>query len=222
LQSGREMTMAEKVQFTIGANASCSDGQCGQVKCVVIDPLTEAVTHLVIEAKHRIGLGRLVPLDLIDTAQGDITLHCDLAAFGKLEPAEDTQFMPGSVAYATYGPGQALSWPYYGLGPIDGLGAGNVAQAVTYDTLPLGEMAVHRGEQVHATDGEIGKVKGLVIDRTSHHVSHVLLEEGHLWGRKEVAIPISAVAGFDKGIQLNLTKDQVQDLPAVDIEHPTG
>lgn len=214
--------MAEKVQFTIGANASCSDGQCGQVKCVVIDPLTEAVTHLVIEAKHRIGLGRLVPLDLIDTAQGDITLHCDLAAFGKLEPAEDTQFMPGSVAYATYGPGQALSWPYYGLGPIDGLGAGNVAQAVTYDTLPLGEMAVHRGEQVHATDGEIGKVKGLVIDRTSHHVSHVLLEEGHLWGRKEVAIPISAVAGFDKGIQLNLTKDQVQDLPAVDIEHPTG
>jgi uncharacterized protein YrrD len=83
-------------------------------------------------------------------------------------------------------------------------------------------MAVHRGEQVHATDGEIGKVKGLVIDRTSHHVSHVLLEEGHLWGRKEVAIPISAVAGFDKGIQLNLTKDQVQDLPAVDIEHPTG
>jgi hypothetical protein len=176
----------------------------------------------VIEAKHRIGLGRLVPLDLIDTAQGDITLHCDLAAFGKLEPAEDTQFMPGSVAYATYGPGQALSWPYYGLGPIDGLGAGNVAQAVTYDTLPLGEMAVHRGEQVHATDGEIGKVKGLVIDRTSHHVSHVLLEEGHLWGRKEVAIPISAVAGFDKGIQLNLTKDQVQDLPAVDIEHPTG
>jgi sporulation protein YlmC with PRC-barrel domain len=216
------MTMAEKVQFTIGANASCSDGQCGQVKCVVIDPLTEAVTHLVIEAKHRIGLGRLVPLDLIDTAQGDITLHCDLAAFGKLEPAEDTQFMPGSVAYATYGPGQALSWPYYGLGPIDGLGAGNVAQAVTYDTLPLGEMAVHRGEQVHATDGEIGKVKGLVIDRTSHHVSHVLLEEGHLWGRKEVAIPISAVAGFDKGIQLNLTKDQVQDLPAVDIEHPTG
>ena len=216
------MIMAEKVQFTIGANASCSDGQCGQVKCVVIDPLTEAVTHLVIEAKHRIGLGRLVPLDLIDTAQGDITLHCDLAAFGKLETAEDTQFMPGSVAYATYGPGQALSWPYYGLGPIDGLGAGNVAQAVTYDTLPLGEMAVHRGEQVHATDGEIGKVKGLVIDRTSHHVSHVLLEEGHLWGRKEVAIPISAVAGFDKGIQLNLTKDQVQDLPAVDIEHPTG
>ena len=46
------MIMAEKVQFTIGANASCSDGQCGQVKCVVIDPLTEAVTHLVIEAKH--------------------------------------------------------------------------------------------------------------------------------------------------------------------------
>jgi hypothetical protein len=27
------------------------------------------------------------------------------------------------------------------------------------------------------------------------HVTHVLLQEGHLWGRKEVAIPITAVAG---------------------------
>jgi len=51
-------------------------------------------------------------------------------------------------------------------------------------------------------------------------VTHVLLQEGHLWGRKEVAIPISAVTGADDGIGLNLTKDQVRDLPPVDINHP--
>jgi len=189
--------MEEVVSFTIGADVSCSDGHCGQVRCVVIDPVAEEVTHLVIEAEHRVGLGRLVPLDLIDTPRGEITLRCDLAAFEKLELAEETQFMPGSVAYATYGPGQAFTWPYYGLGPIGGLGAGNVAQAATYDTLPLGEVAVHRGEQVHASDGEIGQVQGLVIDRTSHHVSHVLLQKGHLWGRKQVAIPINAVTGLE-------------------------
>jgi sporulation protein YlmC with PRC-barrel domain len=130
--------------------------------------------------------------------------------------------MPGSVAYATYGPGQAVSWPYYGLGPIGGLGAGNVAEAITYDTLPLGEVAVHRGEPVHASDGEIGKVQGLVIDRVSHYVSHVLLQEGHLWGRKEVTIPISAVTGIDDGIRLNLTKEQIQDLPSVDVDLLNG
>jgi len=45
-------------------------------------------------------------------------------------------------------------------------------------------------------------------------VTHVLLQEGHLWGRKEVSIPISAVTGVDAGIRLNITKKQVEDLPA--------
>jgi hypothetical protein len=44
----------------------------------------------------------------------------------------------------------------------------------------------------------------------------VLLREGHLWGRKTVAIPISAVTGVDAGIRLNLTKEQVGELPPVD------
>ena len=79
---------------------------------------------------------------------------------------------------------------------------------------------MRRGEHVHATDGHIGKVQGLVIDPESHHVTHVLLQEGHLWGRKEVAIPIGAVTGVDDGIRLNITKQQVQDLPPVDIHHP--
>ena len=50
----------------------------------------------------------------------------------------------------------------------------------------------------------------------------MLLQEGHLWGRKEVAIPISAVSGVDDGIQLNITKREVQDLPPVDIDHPNA
>jgi hypothetical protein len=51
-------------------------------------------------------------------------------------------------------------------------------------------------------------------------VTHVLLQEGHLRGRREVAIPISAVASTATGIQLKITKQDVQDLPPVDIDHP--
>ena len=50
----------------------------------------------------------------------------------------------------------------------------------------------------------------------------MLLQEGHLWGRKQVVIPISEVAGVDEGIRLKISKQQVQDLPEVDIEHPDG
>jgi hypothetical protein len=64
-------------------------------------------------------------------------------------------------------------------------------------------------------DGEIGEVQGFLVDPGDHHVTHVMLKEGHLWGRKEVAIPVSAVTGTTEGIQLNITKKQVEDLPPV-------
>ena len=210
--------MTETTPFTIGAHASCSDGACGKVSRVVVDPVARAVTHLVVEPKHRLDVGRLVPLDLVDATAGEIRLRCTLADFEDLDPAEETRFLPGTPGYPGYDPEQMLSMPYYGMG-----GGGNyVPQTVTYDTVPLDEVEVRRGEHVHATDGHIGKVQGLVIDPNSHRVIHVLLQEGHLWGRKEVAIPIGAVTGVDDGIRLNITKQQVQDLPPVDIHHPNG
>jgi sporulation protein YlmC with PRC-barrel domain len=219
--------MAEAMQFTIGADVSCTDGACGEVIRVVIDPVARAVTHLVVEPKHQQGLGRLVPLDLVDVTTGEIRLSCTTAAFEGLDSAEETQFVPGSNGYADYGPDQVISWPYYGLGsPVMGgteLEMAGIPQTVTYDKIPVGEVAVRRGDPVHATDGNIGRVQGLVIDPSDYHVTHVLLQEGHLWGRKEVAIPIGAVTGVDDdGAQLSMTKQQVHDLPAVDVDHPAG
>jgi hypothetical protein len=218
--------MAEATPFTIGSEVGCSDGPCGELARVVVDPVSRVVTHLVVEPKHRQGLGRLVPLDLADTSSGEIRLTCTLAEFEHLDSAEETQFVPGSGGYAAYGPEQVLSWPYYGLGGATGVQGDTVvpiSQTVTYDTIPLGEVEVRRGDHVHATDGDIGQVQGLVIEPGSHGVTHVLLKEGHLWGRKEVAIPIGAVGRVDEdGIRLTITKHEVADLPPVDIDHPDG
>ena len=70
--------------------------------------------------------------------------------------------------------------------------------------------------RVHAVDGEIGRVQGFLVNPGDDRVTHVLLQEGHLWGRKKVAIPISAVTGVDDaGVRLSLTKEQVGELPPV-------
>jgi sporulation protein YlmC with PRC-barrel domain len=217
------MAMPETEQFTIGAQASCTDGPCGTVIRVVLDPVKEELTHLVVEPTHRQGLGRLVPLSLVDLTAGEVRLRCTIAEFEKLDSAEETQFVPGTSGYAEYGPEQVLSWPYYGLGGVGmELDLENASRTVTYDTVPLGEVAVQRGQHVHATDGDIGQVQGLVIDPGSHHVTHVLLQEGHLWGRKEVAIPISAVTGTADGIELSISKQDVENLPAVDLGRSLG
>jgi len=203
-------------QFTIGVSARCSDGECGEVSRVVIDPVARKLTHIVVEPKHRQGLGRLVPLDLIDSSKGELTLRCTVDEFQRLELAEETDFLPGTIDYQGYDSERVWSLPYLALGP------GSTTLPVTYDKLPLGEVAVRRGVPVHATDGEIGKVQGLVIDAGDHHVTHVLLQEGHLWGREEVAIPISAVVDFGPEIRLSITKQEVEDLPSVDLDHSDG
>jgi len=211
--------MAE-AEFAIGAKASCSDGVCGEVSRLIMDPVALTVTHLVIEPKHRRDSGRLVPVHLVDTTTGQIRLRCTTAEFDKLDPAEEVDQVEGLDYGGGYGQAEAVQG-YGGMGGIGatgmgiGMGVGHNTPVVVQDVVPLGEVDVQRGESVHALDGEIGKVKGFLVDPDDNRVTHVLLQEGHLWGRKEVSIPISAVTGVDAGIRLNITKKQVEDLPPV-------
>jgi sporulation protein YlmC with PRC-barrel domain len=201
--------------FTLGASVSCSDGTCGTLTRVVIDPVTRTMTHLIVEPPGRRHAARLVAASLAEATADGIRLRCTTTEFESLDPVEETRFIEGAIEDPAYGPTQAVFWPHYSLRA----GRGDI---VTSDAIPLGEVEVRRGEHVHASDGTIGQVEGLVIEPGSGHVTHVLLQEGHLWGRKQVAIPIGAATRVDDGIQLNLTKQQVHDLPPVEVDHPAG
>jgi hypothetical protein len=220
--------MAGETQFTIGAEVHGADGPLGRLIWVVADRRTDpwVITHLVVEPAHRSGLGRFVPLDLVtgvDPDTGATTLNCTADQFEQLESAEETQYVPGSSAYPLFGPTQFITAPYYSSDvSILGDEVPFTAQTVTADApLPTpSDVAVH-AVPVHATDGRIGHVEGLVIDPHTHQVSHVLLQEGHLWGRKDIAIPLAAVRDVDEdGLRLTLTKQDVGELPAVPVAHP--
>jgi hypothetical protein len=194
--------MAEETEFLIGAAASCSDGPVGEVRRIIFDPATRTVTHLVVEAKHHEQPGRLVPVDLVETTAEDILLRCTIAEFGRLDPAEEADMVEGRGAGI---PNPAGRTP---------MGVSRPARVTVEDVVPVGEEEVRPGDRVHALDGEIGQVHGFLVD-PDHQVTHVLLREGHFWGRREVAIPISAVTGAEGGIRLNLTKQQIENLPPV-------
>jgi sporulation protein YlmC with PRC-barrel domain len=200
-------------QFTIGAEVSCTDGPCGRLSRVVADPVARTVTHLIVEPRQGHAPARLVPLGLVDSATDEIRLNSTSAEFDRLDPAEETRFIPDGMNVPNYRPTDVVFWPHYGY-------RGARGDLVTSDTIPLGEVEVQRGEHVHATDGHIGQVEGLVIDPDSHRVTHVLLQEGHLWGRRDVTIPISAVTRVADRIEVSLTRQQVHDLPPVAIDRP--
>jgi sporulation protein YlmC with PRC-barrel domain len=215
--------------FTAGAKVSCTDGPCGKLTRVIIDPIGRTLTHIVVEPRNE-ERGRLVPLHLVEASSPEqIELACTLDQFNRLEPSQDTDYFPMDDQYGSYyrgyahgygyGYGNAYFLPYYGYGGM-GYGYGWGRDSVSYEAIPAGEVTIRRGDPVHATDGDIGHIAGLVIGTPTGEVTHVLLQEGHLWGKRDVSIPIKSVTRVGDTVQVDLNKHQIDALPSIDIDHP--
>jgi hypothetical protein len=181
------------------------------VKQVVLDPIRGEVTHLIVEPDHRTGLGRLVPIELADPGADGVDLACTGAQFDELEVAEDVRFLPGTDGFPGYDADHSLLLPYFGS---------NITEPVVIDSLPIGEVAVQRGEKVYATDGPIGEVEGLILNR-AHRVTHVLLKKGHVFSHRDVAVPIGAVDSVSAdGVRLSMSRRDVEGFSEVGVQHP--
>lgn len=217
--------MQETLEYVIGSRVRCAGEECGELDFVVVDPVADKLTHLVVRPDDEEAPARLVPVHIAVPGADGIELNCTLARFEEFEPLLRTRFLPGAgdAAVPRHGD-RVLEWPFYGLSlapALSGMAPGADPQPATvvFERIPLGEVSVRRGERVHAADGEIGRVRGLVVVPPDSAVTHILLDEGHLWGRKRVAIPIRDVTGIDDdGVAVRLTKDEIKDLPPVDVE----
>jgi hypothetical protein len=211
-------------RFQIGAEVSCRDGHCGRLARLIVDPIAAVLTHLAVEPHRHRGLGKLVPIVLVESNGDQVRLRCTLADFNALDDAEEIQFLPyeggGGGGYEAE---DALAWPFYRLSmasvPVDGLDGAlpGGPSPLLSDSVPPGEVEVRRGDKVHALDGEIGSVRGLAIDPDGHHVTHVLLLDGHLWGRKQIAIPIGMLVHGAGEVRVKLTRQEIHDLPPVSL-----
>lgn len=199
------------MEFTIGGPVRCSDGAAGTLVALIADPVRTAVAHVAVEPAHRPGEARLVPIGTVASADGSgVTLSCTLEELAALPAFRDVEFIPYSPEFGDLG--AALAVPYYGLPPTD--------MPVLVDDVPAGEVEIRRHDPVQATDGGIGRVEGLVVSAEGA-ITHVLLQEGHLWGRREVAIPVSAVERIDvEGVHVRMSKDEIGDLPEVGARPP--
>jgi hypothetical protein len=231
------MRTLHTTQFTIGSTVWCGDGACGRLRQVVIEPIDRVLTHLVVRPERRGREPRLVPLGFVEppadrAAPEEIVLHCSLAEFETFERALETHFLAGASGHWGYRQEQMLTWPHYRLGLDGGLVGrakgpderADTAQPAadtstrTHDRELFETIQVRRGDRVQAVDGPIGRVQGLVVDHLGHQVTHVLLDESHLWDQKRAAIPIGAVTDVRHGLRINLTKDQVGNLPPVELD----
>jgi sporulation protein YlmC with PRC-barrel domain len=196
----------------------------GELADLVIDPAKRRVTHLVVQPHHQDAVvgSRLVPVELADSAEGkpEITLRCTVGEVAKLEPVQEIAFLrlgefPVDDPDWDVGVTQVLAEPYYAAGEL--AGPSYLADAETfYDRIPKDEVEIRRASLVRSADGHgLGHVEAFILD-AQDSVTHFVLERGHLWGRRDITVPISAVAKIETDeVTLGLTKDEVGELPAV-------
>ena len=193
----------------------------GELANLVIDPKRRRVTHLVVQPRDQEVIGpRLVPVELAEIGEAgpEITLHCTVEDVSKLETVRESAFLwVGGFTVDDpdwdVGVSDVLAMPYYGAGEP---GVLQSDAEVVYDRVPKGEVEVRRSSSVISTDGHhLGHVEAFILDE-EEQVTHIVLERGHLWGQRDVTIPIGAVTKVETDVlTVGLSKDEVGALPAV-------
>ena len=225
------------MRLELGKPVNCTDGPFGKLADVIIDPTKRVVTHLVVEPDGGHGETRLVPIELASAEEGEtpaIAVRCSAHEMDQLDPVEETAYIrlgesPDVEPGWDLGVETVLAEPYYYYGTVGGLGYEtgpadyDPHATVTYDRIPKGEVEIRRASDVTSADGHhLGEVDGFLVD-DDDAITHFVLERGHLWGRREVTIPIKAVGQvLTDAVTLTLTKDEVGELPSVRVHRWTG
>ena len=206
------------MQIPLNAQVECTDGVYGRSAFVLIDPVVDQVTHLVVKEDLSPKTEYIVPVDFVtETIADTIRLRCSKAELEKMDPFIKTKFIEEKMpemfsryGYGGYGMGSLFYMPY---------AAPNITAYETEEIqqIPPGELTVHRGTHVEATDGYVGKVDEFVVHPETGHITHLVMREGHLWGKKDVIIPLSALKPmgetYEDTVFLNLDKQQIASLP---------
>lgn len=193
----------------VNAEVHCTEGLCGRSTYIILNPRTEQVTHLVVKQKRSPHTERLVPIDaVVETSPNTIWLRCSERELETMEPFMETDFVRSDIP--EYRGDPYAMWPY--------VIPKTVEVPVIHEHLPPGELAVRRGAQVKARDGHVGQVDEFLVDPTTGYITHLVLREGHLWGQKDVTIPVSQIDHIEEDIvYLKLDKRSIEALPAIPI-----
>ncbi|HIJ37203.1 MAG TPA: PRC-barrel domain-containing protein [Deltaproteobacteria bacterium] len=199
------------MDIALNAHVECTDGRVGRVENIIFNPVTERVTHLVVRGNDLANTMRLVPERQVKDATPEvISLAFDRKKFDKMKNFIQEEYIPANVTlYMAERAGWNIGTP--------------AAVFVEHEAVPGGSVSLHKKAVVEATDGRVGTVDELLVEKKSGRITHLILKEGHLWGKKDVLIPVSLIDHYEeKKVVLKIDKDAVEQLPVVDLKEREG
>jgi uncharacterized protein YrrD len=207
------------VKLELGAAVRTADGAGRVLADVVVDAGGKRVTHLVVEPDGEREGARLVALELARGGPDGIALTCTAETLEAMEPVRGFAYVPEQGAPTddeewSVGVEDVIVAPTY-----DAVGLGepeldpNVS--VLYDRVPKGEVELRGSSDVYSSDEHhLGTVHALDVDDGGRIVS-LALRRGHLWWKRELAIPADAIASLDTDVvTLGVDQDGLKSLRA--------
>jgi sporulation protein YlmC with PRC-barrel domain len=202
------------MEIPVQTQVECKDGVCGHSLGVVIDPIEDKITHVVIQEEDAPHNEYMVPIKLASrSVTGTLMVAIDKAQLETMTLFKRTRYIQEKMpdGFSHYGIENNVGTMYYWPHVIP---ENKVEVPIDEYNVPVGEIMLERGTRVKATDGYVGKVDELVVNDRSKKITHLVMREGHLWGHKEVVIPISSIEKVnEETVHLKLSKNQIGRLP---------
>ncbi len=200
------------MDIPINVDVLCAGELCGRSTCLIINPVNTHVTHLVVIENAFPYIERLVPTGIIlDFSANVIQLRCNKARLSDMEPFRETDFISAGRLESTLPYNMPyLVWPYsrYEGAPV----------LLKRKHILADEVAIRRGTLVKAGDARIGKVDEFLVDPDNNIITHLILREGHLLGKRDIAIPVSEIDRIaDDVVYLKSGKERIAALPTVPV-----
>lgn len=228
-------SMQELTHYTIGA----TDGEIGHVTDFFFDDEAWVIRYLVVETGSWL-MSRKVLISPFSVMQAD-WMHQRLPVRitreqVKNSPDIDTE-KPVSrqheMLYSDYYGypyywgesgfwGDGLYFPVMATGGV-GLGAADAAKIAatrpTTDDPHLRSCQAVVGHHIHARDGDIGHVQGMLVDEDTWALRYLVVDTTNWWGGHQVLISpnwIEAIRWDDSQVTVNLSRQAIRDAPGFD------
>ena len=214
-------------EIFLDAKVVCTDGECGRLSHVIIDENSKKITHFAVKNSNPLASHQyLVPIEsVINGSPESIQLSCKRIEVFRMPAFTEMRFFnPITSKYESlkdFSDEAVAAFNTRMMCFDSSTGKDRCSMTIETELIPAGEAAVSKGASVEATDGHIGRLEEFVIDSNDENNARLVLEEGHLWHKKELTLPLSAIAHINEDrIYLNLSRKAIRLLPKVAIEHP--
>ena len=206
------------MDIPLDANVRCRDGVGGESAAVVLNPVTMAVSYIVVKTKEHGHKEVLVPMTFVtDGSVKEIGVKCTLEELGQLDPfmkqvRVKSQGLDKMDAQALAG---AESQSGVGFEDFSFGGTGST-ELVEREAIPETDLTVRAGTPVLATDGQVGQVDRFFVAADSGEIQQIVLLEKHLLSKKDFVISVDQIDRIgEEAVHLKLSKVEVEQLPRV-------